>query len=162
MRTPHERLAELAWLVGHWEETDEVADLSVHSEYSWARGGNFLTRNVTVKRAGETTLESWQIIGWDSVEERIRSWTFDGEGGFAAGWWTREGDRWLLRETGITPDGSRHDAWNQRADQHCQRHCAYTYGNLDNHQTPPPLSGIRSSTRRLIGGHRRTRGRRAT
>ena len=120
MRTPHERLAELAWLVGHWEETDEAADLSVHSEYSWARGGNFLTRNVTVKRAGETTLEGWQIIGWDPVEERIRSWTFDGEGGFAAGWWTREGDRWLLRETGITPDGSRHDAWNQRADQRQQ------------------------------------------
>jgi hypothetical protein len=60
----------------------EAAELSVHSEYSWARGGNFLTRNVTVKRAGETTLESWQIIGWDPVEERIRSWTFDGEGGF--------------------------------------------------------------------------------
>ena len=62
----------------------------------------------------ETTLEGWQIIGW------IRSWTFDGEGGFAAGWWTREGDRWLLRETGITPDGSRHDARNQRADQRQQ------------------------------------------
>jgi hypothetical protein len=106
-RAPHQRLAELAWLVDHWEETDEAADLSVHSEYSWARGGNFLTRNVTVKRAGETTLESWQIIGWDPVEERIRSWTFDGEGGFAEGWWTREGERWLLRETGVTPDGSR-------------------------------------------------------
>jgi hypothetical protein len=57
-------------------------------------------------------VEGWQIIGWDPVEERIRSWTFDGEGGFAEGWWTREGDRWLLRETGITPDGSRTGAEN--------------------------------------------------
>jgi hypothetical protein len=40
----------------------------------WARGGNFITRNVTVKRGGETTLEGWQIIGWDPIEERIRSW----------------------------------------------------------------------------------------
>ena len=90
----------------------EAAELSVHSKYSWARGGNFITRNVTVKHAGETTLEGWQIIGWDPNEERIRSWTFDGEGRFAEGWWTREGDRWLLRETGITPDGSRTGAEN--------------------------------------------------
>jgi hypothetical protein len=73
----------------------------------WARGGNFITRNVTVKRGGETTLEGWQIIGWDPIEERIRSWIFDGEGGFAEGWWTSEGERWLLRETSVSPDGSR-------------------------------------------------------
>ena len=72
--TPHERLAELAWLIGKWAETDEANDLIVDSEYLWARGGNFITRNVTVKRGGETTLEGWQIIGWDPIEERIRSW----------------------------------------------------------------------------------------
>jgi uncharacterized protein (TIGR02246 family) len=110
--TPHERLAELAWLVGEWEEADKADDLSVHSEYLWARGGNFITRNVTVKRAGQTTLEGWQIIGWDPIGERIRSWTFDGEGGFAEGHWTREGERWLMRETGVTPDGSRTGAEN--------------------------------------------------
>lgn len=110
--TPRERLAELAWLVGEWEESDEANDLSVDSEYLWARGGNFITRNVTVKRGGETTLEGWQIIGWDPIEERIRSWTFDGEGGFAEAWWTREGERWLVRETGVTPDGSRTGAEN--------------------------------------------------
>jgi uncharacterized protein (TIGR02246 family) len=110
--TPHERLAELAWLIGKWAETDEANDLTVDSEYLWARGGNFITRNVTVKRAGETTLEGWQIIGWDPLEERIRSWTFDGEGGFAEGSWTRQGERWLVRETGVTPDGSRTGAEN--------------------------------------------------
>jgi uncharacterized protein (TIGR02246 family) len=110
--TPHDRLAELGWLVGQWEEADQAADLSVDSEYVWARGGNFITRNVNVKRAGQTTLEGWQIIGWDPIEERIRSWTFDSEGGFAKGWWTREGEQWLVRETGVTPDGSRTGAEN--------------------------------------------------
>lgn len=105
--TPNDRLSELAWLVGDWEETDKSDDLSVHSQYAWARGGSFLTRNVTVKRAGNVTLEGWQIIGWDPVEKNIRSWTFDGEGGFAEGRFTREGNRWLLRETGFAPDGSR-------------------------------------------------------
>jgi uncharacterized protein (TIGR02246 family) len=110
--TPHDQLAELAWLIGEWEEADKANDLTVNSQYLWARGGNFLTRTVTVKRAGDVTLEGWQIIGWDPIEERIRSWTFDSEGGFAEGYFTREGSRWLLRETGVAPDGSRTSADN--------------------------------------------------
>ena len=110
--TPHDRLSELAWLIGDWEEADKTTGLSVRSQYVWARGGSFITRNITVKRDGSTILEGWQIIGWDPVEERIRSWTFDGEGGFAGGLWTREGDRWLLRESGVTPEGRRTSADN--------------------------------------------------
>jgi hypothetical protein len=112
VQTAHDRLAELEWLVGEWEDTDKTNDLTVHSQFLWARGGNFLTRNLTVKRSGNVTLEGWQIIGWDPVEERIRSWTFDGEGGFSGGTWTHEGQRWLLRETGVAPDGSRTGADN--------------------------------------------------
>jgi uncharacterized protein (TIGR02246 family) len=103
--TPRERLAELEWLVGAWAEKD--GDMSISSSFEWARGGNFLTRNVTVKRGDETALEGWQIIGWDAAQERIRSWTFDTEGGFSEGVWTRNGDRWLVRETGVASDGSR-------------------------------------------------------
>lgn len=110
--TPADRLAELGWLIGQWEESDKNNDLTIRSLYSWARGGNFLTRSITVKRAGEVTMEGWQIIGWDPIEERLRSWTFDGEGGYAEGFFTRDGDRWLLRETGVAPDGSRTSADN--------------------------------------------------
>jgi uncharacterized protein (TIGR02246 family) len=110
--TPRDHLDELAWLIGDWEETDKTDDLSVSSQYTWARGGNFITRNVTVKRAGNVALEGWQIIGWDPIEENIRTWTFDTEGGFAEGRFTREGERWLLREVGVTPDGSRSGADN--------------------------------------------------
>ena len=105
--TAHDQLSELGWLVGEWEDADKSDNLTVRSQYSWARGGNFLSRNVTVKRGAETTLEGWQIIGWDPIEGCIRSWTFDDEGGFSEGRWTREGDRWLQRETGVTPDGNR-------------------------------------------------------
>jgi uncharacterized protein (TIGR02246 family) len=105
--TAHDQLSELGWLVGDWEDADKSDNLTVRSQYSWARGGNFLSRNVTVKRGAETTLEGWQIIGWDPLEGCIRSWTFDDEGGFSEGRWAREGDRWLQRETGVTPDGNR-------------------------------------------------------
>ena len=71
------------------------------------RAAGIFTRSVTVKRAGDVTLEGWQIIGWDPIEERIRSWTLTAsEGGFAEGYFTREGSRWLLQETGVAPDGS--------------------------------------------------------
>ena len=110
--TPQEHLRELGWLVGDWEETDQQDDLSIQSAYTWSRGGNFLTRNVTVKRAGTVTLEGWQIIGWDPIEERLRSWTFDNAGGYAEGYFTREGNRWLQREIGVTPDGGRTGADN--------------------------------------------------
>lgn len=110
--TPRERLDGLAWLVGDWEETDKANDFHVNSQYLWARGGNFLTRNVTVKRGGSVTLEGWEIIGWDPVGECVRSWTFDGDGGFSEGRWTQSGERWLVREIGYSPDGSRITADN--------------------------------------------------
>ena len=104
--------AELEWLIGNWAMRTRADDLSVSSSYSWARGGNFLSRTITVKRGGNVTLEGWEIIGWDPVEEQLRSWTFDGEGGFSEGVFTREGDRRLQRETGVTPDGARNSADN--------------------------------------------------
>jgi len=110
--TAHDHLSDLGWLVGDWEDANKGDNLTVRSQYSWARGGNFLTRNVTVKHGADTTLEGWQIIGWDSIEGCIRSWTFDDEGGFSEGRWTREGDRWLQRETGVTADGNRTSADN--------------------------------------------------
>ena len=108
----HDQLSELGWLVGDWEDSDKSDNLSVQSQFVWARGGNFITRNVTVKRGDETTLEGWQIIGWDPIDKTIRSWTFDDGGGFAEGRWTRDGQRWLLREKGVTPDGSHTSADN--------------------------------------------------
>ena len=71
--TAHDQLSELGWLVGDWEDADKDDNLTVRSQYSWARGGNFLTRNVTVKRGAETTLEGWQIIGWDPIEGELHS-----------------------------------------------------------------------------------------
>jgi uncharacterized protein (TIGR02246 family) len=107
-----DRLAELAWLIGHWEEADKAAGVTVHSRYQWAKGGNFITRNVTVKRGDDPVLEGWQIIAWDPVEGGIRSWTFDDAGGYSEGRWTREGQRWLSRENGYAADGSRTSADN--------------------------------------------------
>lgn len=107
-----EHLSELSWLIGDWNEADKDAGLTVKSHYQWARGGNFISRNVTVKRGDENVLEGWQVIGWNPVDGSIRSWTFDDAGGFTDGSWTREGERWLVREIGYSADGSRTTADN--------------------------------------------------
>lgn len=108
--TPNERLSQLSWLIGDWTEADKEAGVTIHSHYQWARGGSYISRSVTVKRGEDPVLEGWQIIGWDPVEEGIRSWTFDDEGGYTEGNWTSEGQRWLSRETGYAADGSRTSA----------------------------------------------------
>ncbi len=105
--TPGEHLSELAWLVGDWEEADAEVGMTIHSHYQWARGGAFITRNVTVKRGDDLVLEGWQVIGWDPILKGIRSWTFDGAGGYTEGAWTREGNRWLVREKGYSGEGNR-------------------------------------------------------
>jgi len=110
--SPSEKLSELSWLIGNWTEADKEAGVTIQSEFQWARGGSFITRNVTIQRKDEAILEGWQIIGWDPVEEGIRSWTFDGEGGYSEGRWTREGQRWLIRETGYSADAARVSADN--------------------------------------------------
>ena len=119
--TASDRLSELSWLIGHWEEADKETGLTIHSQYQWASGGAFISRTVTVKRGDDPVLEGWQIIGWDPVEEGIRSWTYDDAGGFTEGFWTREGQRWLVRETGYSADGGRTSSDNtitKLADDH--------------------------------------------
>lgn len=108
--TPADHLQDLDWLVGSWTESDPSNDVTVTSQFNRARGNNFLTRNVTVKRGDRPAMEGWQIIGWDPIEEQIRSWTFDSEGGYSDGLWTRSGNRWLVQEVGFAPDGSRNSA----------------------------------------------------
>lgn len=110
--TSGEKLSQLSWLIGDWIETDKQAGVTIHSHYQWGSGGNFISRSVTVKRGDDPVLEGWQIIGWDPVEGNIRSWTFDDEGGYSEGRWTNEGQRWLNREVGYAPDGSRTSADN--------------------------------------------------
>jgi len=110
--TANDQLSQLSWLIGKWRETDKEAGVNIQSSYQWAKGGRFITRNVSVKKGDDAVLDGWQIIGWDPVEEEIRSWTFDDEGGYSEGHWSGSGGRWLCRETGYAPDGSRTAADN--------------------------------------------------
>jgi uncharacterized protein (TIGR02246 family) len=118
--SPGVMLSELDWLVGTWKEKDGDAD--IETKVNWAKGNNFLTRNFKVTIGGDVTLEGWQIIGWDGADNEIRSWTFDSEGGFQEGTWTRAGNAWTIQQAGVLPDGEKFSSSNtlQRVnDDHC-------------------------------------------
>ena len=72
----------------------------------WADGGNFLVREFTVKTQGRPVLSGTQRIGWDPTRKRqFKTWIFDTEGGFGDGYWTRNGDQWVIKAEGVRQDG---------------------------------------------------------
>jgi len=101
--TPHEHLQPLAWLVGEW--IDDSGNTVVHTSCRWSDDKNFLLQDMNLQIAGRDAMHVTQRIGWDPLNKRIRSWVFDTEGGFGEGVWARDGDAWLIKSTGVRPDG---------------------------------------------------------
>jgi uncharacterized protein (TIGR02246 family) len=99
----HDRLRELEWMLGEWvnESDDEV----VFTTCKWSDDGNFLLRGFNVKIEGRVALRGTQRIGWDAQQERFRMWVFDDSGGFAEGQISRDGDRWVIKGSGVRSDG---------------------------------------------------------
>lgn len=101
--TPHDHLMELEWLVGDWvEESDEAV---VNTTVAWTDGGSFLLRSFDVRVKGKPALTGTQRIGWDPLTRQIKSWVFDGNGGYGEGLWMRQGDQWVIKAIGVRPDG---------------------------------------------------------
>jgi uncharacterized protein (TIGR02246 family) len=101
--SPHDRLRDLEWLVGDWVDSAPESEVRVHCQ--WSDDGNFLIRSFTVKYQGKPVMMVTQRIGWDPLARRIRSWEFDSEGGFGEGSWSRDGERWVVKHTGVRPEG---------------------------------------------------------
>ena len=102
--TTYEYLRDLEWMVGDW--VDEARNAIVVTNVRWAPNRAFLLRDFTVKVGGQSMLKGTQRIGWDSRNKQFRSWTFDSEGGYVEGLWTRVGDGYVIRSSGFLRDGT--------------------------------------------------------
>jgi hypothetical protein len=98
-----DRLQQLEWLVGDWVE--ESPDARLMTQVRWDDSHNFLVRTYELQLAGAPATTGTQIIGWDPRIGQIRSWNFDSKGGFGGGVWQSQGDRWLVKSTGVMRDG---------------------------------------------------------
>jgi uncharacterized protein (TIGR02246 family) len=107
---PHDHLKDLEWMIGDW--VDEGSDSVVRLNCRWSEDENYLMRTFTVKLQGRPVMTVSQRIGWDPLARQIRSWEFDSEGGFGDGRWSRDGERWVVKHTGVRPEGTPASATN--------------------------------------------------
>lgn len=101
--TPHERLKELEWLIGDWVE--ETGEAVIKTSIAWSEDKNFLLRSFDIHVAGKSEIKGTQRIGWDPLTRQIKSWVFDSRGGFGDGYWTRSGEQWIIKSSGVQPGG---------------------------------------------------------
>lgn len=102
--TPHDYLEPLAWLVGDW--INEGTDGKVAISYRWSDDKNYLLGDFQFDALDGTPRKTSQRLGWDPSAGKIRSWMFDSDGGFAAGYWTLVDDGIVIKSTSINPDGT--------------------------------------------------------
>lgn len=107
---PPQGLKELGWLIGEWVDQDENA--TVDTVFGWAKNHSFISGSFRVAVKDRVDLEGAQVIGWDPVEKKIRSWVFDSKGSFGEGVWTREGDRWVVKLVSVLSNGEKASSVN--------------------------------------------------
>lgn len=108
--TPHEHLESLRWLVGDW--IDESPDALVETSVRWSEDGAFLLSDFVIQAAGSRRRGGSQRIGWDASTSRFKSWIFNADGGHATGEWTQAGNRWIVKLSGVQPNGTHVSATN--------------------------------------------------
>ena len=100
---PSELLKPLHWLIGEWTLESELG-VRIDMVIDLDDRENFLLGEARVTDTmGDAQTISLRI-GWNPATSSVYWWTFDSEGGNAAGPWMRRGDQWVLLTTGITSD----------------------------------------------------------
>ena len=103
-------LKDLAWLIGDWVDKDEHA--SVDTSFQWAKNYSFISGSFTVTVKGQADLQGTQVIGWDPIEKKFRSWIFDSSGSFGQGTWSHEGNRWVIKMHSVLKTGEKASSIN--------------------------------------------------
>lgn len=96
-------LSELDWLVGSW--VDDSEEMRVDTKVRWAPNQAFLIRSFVVQMGDEVARQGTQVIGWDPRSREIRSWSFDSDGSFGDGVWSKSGEDWLVKSSQTLADG---------------------------------------------------------
>lgn len=104
--SPHERLKDLAWLIGNWRE--EVEGTSISTRWNWSDDGNYLISEFSVRQSQNLAWKGTHRIGWDAERKQFRSWIFESSGGTGEGWWSpSDDDSWTVNLTTVNVFGNR-------------------------------------------------------
>jgi uncharacterized protein (TIGR02246 family) len=102
-------LRDLDWLIGTWQAKTE--DAEVRTTYEWDANKNSIRGRITIKSTGRNVTAT-QVVLKDPRSGQLRSWTFDDDGGFGDGEWTKDGKKWVIEATGVEADGGELTARN--------------------------------------------------
>jgi uncharacterized protein (TIGR02246 family) len=123
---PHEQLKQLEWLVGEW--IDESPTETVEHRCRWSKDGHYLLGEFVVRWEGLPEMKGDVRVGWDPLAKQIKSWVFDSEGGYAEGYWTKVGEGWIVKMTGVRPNGGTASSTNSYLPL---RRDLYRYSSVD-------------------------------
>jgi uncharacterized protein (TIGR02246 family) len=105
-------LQKLDWLIGAWEA--DTPERKVQTTYQWVANKKFIYCHFIInnKKDNAPVNTGSQVIGVDPASDRIRSWTFDSDGGIGESNWRWEGERWVIDSAGTLANGSQTTAVN--------------------------------------------------
>jgi uncharacterized protein (TIGR02246 family) len=106
-----EHLEGLEWLIGEWTGEADKGE-SATASYEWAENQNFIVSTFATTVDGVPVAGGTQWIAWDSIDKRIRSWSFYSGGGFGESLWEKDGNNWTLQTTARTAAGKKVSATN--------------------------------------------------
>jgi uncharacterized protein (TIGR02246 family) len=102
----HDKLNGLEWAIGDWA-TDSEKGETARVSFEWASSENFVVSTFTTTFKDIAIGGGTQWIGWDPEAKKVRSWTFENNGGFGEGTWAHDGDKWTVKATGVLQDGKK-------------------------------------------------------
>lgn len=108
LRSNYQHLKDLQWMIGTWVDQDEES--RIESTSSWSKNQNFITRKFAVSVVGQSDLSGVQVIGWDPIAGKIRSWVFDSDGGFGSSTWKKKDNKWIINSSATLADGRKASA----------------------------------------------------
>lgn len=101
----YEHLRVLDWVTGEWIQEGPEAGTRAHAFFRWTADDNFIVAQRGMVVGGILLETGSERIGWDPTAKRIRSWSFETDGGFGEGSWQRVDDAWIVRSSSTLSSG---------------------------------------------------------
>jgi uncharacterized protein (TIGR02246 family) len=102
--TNQEHFRGLEWALGDWAADSDKGE-TARVSFAYTDSQNFIISDFTTTFKNLAIGGGTQWIGWDPSTKGIRSWTFESNGGFGEGTWTPDGNKWVVKATGVLRDG---------------------------------------------------------
>jgi uncharacterized protein (TIGR02246 family) len=98
-----EEIKQIGGLIGEW--VNESQGELVMTSYRWGDNRRSVLSEFKVQSGGRPARSGSERIAWDPLTKKLHSWVANSEGGLAEGVWTRNGNQWVIKMSGVTGDG---------------------------------------------------------